>query len=144
MGERWTEIESKPLGVSVSVLIWMLNCGEIICFCVVRFCIWCWYFVRIVYYSTADTILDYWPTICTCLFHAIRSRLSVWCRLRWPNISVLYVANVGLKRAHRGKLYNFVFVVVVVIVVVGDLEASFIIVSANTKLDIKIDTTNDQ
>lgn len=57
---------------------------------------------------------------------------------------MLYVANVGLKRAHRGKLYNFVFVVVVVIVVVGDLEASFIIVSANTKLDIKIDTTNDQ
>lgn len=113
----------------------MFLCGALLhlvfLFCAYRVCT-----------TVPPTILDFWPTICTCLFHAIRSRLSV-CKLRWPNISVLYVAKVGLKRAHRGKLYNLV-VVAVVIVVVGDLEASFIIVSANTKLDIKIDTTNDQ
>lgn len=99
----------------------MLNCGEIICFCV-RFCIW---------FGLVFVDLD------ACMHRVQNIHVPFF-------LSLCVVERVGQIYPYCvcGVIYIYFFSLV--IVVVGDLGASFIIVSANTKLDIKIDTSNDQ
>lgn len=130
--------------LSLNVLLWMLNCEEIICFCVCFAFLFC-IFVHVLPFflslspciSPLHFLYECYPIVLArfalccwrieCLFFFCCCSLSRACVCMDVSVSLLPLFVYFIWRCWR-----------------GDLGASFIIGSTYTKLDIKIDTTNDQ
>lgn len=112
--------------------LWMFNYGEIICFCVRFTC----------FFSSSSSSL-----VCVHVLHTFAFLVSV------IPLCVSVLARFACCSSNEYLFFSLIFHMLIVSlvsgayifdVVEGDLRASFIIGSANTKLDIKIDATNDQ
>lgn len=135
----------------------MPNCGEIICFCVrfafVFVCTRASFPYTFVCGSPFADAHTYCVCMCVvlCNVHTAKIRL---CCLFFPTFSFLCALSLSLTHSYAlflassltvSPFWSSVSVIHLFFdVFEGDLGASFIIGSANTKLDIKIDTTNDQ